>query len=132
MARFYISPLGAPTYTASRLAKEFTAYLTDSAAQDQQLISGVSSSLVDYYDEAEQQSVSASIEPYWQGTGLARLGLAAGQRVHPYDLQVLLGGRSPVTGERIITAQGSHGRRHLKVGKPTLILRESETDRACA
>ena len=126
MARFSITPLGSPTYTASRLAKEFTEYLTASAQLDRTLISPASNLVADYYKDG---SPSNAIKPFWQGSGLARLGLEANQPVDPNHLQVLLSGRHPRTGERIITAQGSNGRRHLKVGEPTLILGSAEPDR---
>jgi conjugative relaxase-like TrwC/TraI family protein len=45
----------------------------------------------------------------WLGTGAARLGLAG--RVDREDFARLLGGRDPRTGERLILATGSAGRR---------------------
>ena len=47
------------------------------------------------------------------------LGYEPGQAVDPDEGQVLLSGRHPVTGERIISA-GSHGCCHLRTGQPTL------------
>ena len=117
LARFSITPLGAPSYSTNRLAKEFTAYLIESAAADQALIANESSALVGYYADKSELA-----DPHWQGSGLARLGLKQGQKVDPRDLELLLSGRHHLTGERIITAQGNHGRRHLRVGQPTLIL----------
>ena len=58
--------------------------------------------------------------PRWSGGGLARLGIRPGEIVDPKELRVLLTGRNPRTGERIISASGSHGRRHLRVGAPTV------------
>ena len=48
--------------------------------------------------------------PRWSGGGLARLGLKTGDTVNTQDLAVMLAGRLPATGERLLLASGSHGR----------------------
>ena len=58
--------------------------------------------------------------PRWSGGGLEPLGFRSGEIVDPEELRVLLTGRNPRTGQRIISASGSHGRRHLRVGRPTI------------
>ncbi len=118
MARYTIAALGAATHVYAALAAEYAAYLTDSAAQDQALIAGPephTASAASYYDRS-----AALAAPQWSGTGLARLGLQAGDPVDIDDLAVMLAGRLPATGERLVSAAGSHGRVHLASGKPTL------------
>lgn len=118
MARFTIASLGAPTHVSAALAEEYSKYLTDSAAQDEALIAGPpagAETAAAYYNRA---AVLAA--PRWSGGGLARLGLRAGDEVNTEDLAVMLAGRLPATGERLLSAAGSHGRVHLAAGRPTL------------
>lgn len=117
MARFTIATLGAPTHVSAALAAEYAAYLTDSAASDEALIAGAppAAGSAAYYRRS-----SALAAPRWSGGGLARLGLRAGDTVNTEDLAVMLAGRLPATGERLLSAAGSHGRVHLAAGRPTL------------
>ena len=113
MARFTIAALGAPTHVSAA----YSAYLTDSAAQDEALIAGSppgAATAAAYYDR------SASLRaPRWSGGGLARLGLKAGDEVNSQDLAVMLAGRLPATGERLLSAVGSYGRIHLAAATAT-------------
>ena len=53
----------------------------------------------------------------WLGDGAARLGLA--DTVDPQALEMLLSGRDPSTGQRLVAARGSAGRSELRVGSWT-------------
>ena len=114
--------LGAPRADTSRLAAELSLYLVESAELDVRLLVGVSlnaqagdaKAVTNYY------AAGGLAAPRWSGGGLARLGIRPGEIVDPEELRVLLTGRNPRTGERIISASGSHGRRHLRVGTPTI------------
>ena len=103
-----------------RVAVEVSAYMVESAASDVFLLTGLRAtpapgqSVVSYYSAGGLEA------PRWSGGGLARLGIRPGEIVDPKELQVLLTGRNPRTGERIISASGSHGRRNLRVGSPTV------------
>ena len=122
MARFSVTALGAPRADTIRLAAELSQYLVESAELDVGLLVGVSldaptadaKAVTDYY------AAGGLAAPRWSGGGLEQLGFCSGEIVDPRELRVLLSGRNPRTGERIISASGSHGRRHLRVGKPTI------------
>lgn len=119
MARFAIAALGAPTHVSPSLAKAYSEYLTDSAEQDEALVAGAAPSAgaqaAAYYEASRSMAA-----PRWSGGGLSRLGLADGDLVDADDLAVMLAGRLPATGERLLGATGNHGRVHLQAGQPTL------------
>ena len=125
MARFAIAALGAPTHVSPALAKAYSEYLTDSAEQDEALVAGsppsAGAQAAAYYDAS--RSLAA---PRWSGGGLSRLGLADGDAVDAEDLAVMLAGRLPATGERLLGATGNHGRVHLRAGRPTLTPADGE------
>ena len=122
MARFTVTPLGAPRANTTQVAAELSLYLVESAELDVRLLVGVSlhaqaddaKAVTDYY------AAGGLAAPRWSGGGLEPLGFSSGEIVDPEELRVLLTGRNPRTGQRIISASGSHGRRHLGVGKPTI------------
>ena len=122
MARFTVTRLGAPRADTTRLAAELSLYLVESAELDVRLLVGVSlhaqagdaKAVTNYY------AAGGLAAPRWSGGGLEPLGFCSGESVDPEELRVLLTGRNPRTGERIISASGSHGRRHLRVGTPTI------------
>ena len=122
MARFSVTPLGAPRADTTRLAAELSAYFVESAELDARLLVGVSldaqaadaKAVTNYYARGGLAAAR------WSGGGLEQLGFCSGEIVDPEERRVLLTGRNPRTGERIISASGSHGRRHLRVGAPTV------------
>ena len=71
-------------------------------------------------NQGDSNRSAALAAPRWSGGGLARLGLRPGDEVNTQDLAVMLTGRLPATGERLLSAAGSHGRVHLAAGRPTL------------
>lgn len=125
MARFAIAALGAPTHVSPALAKAYSEYLTDSAEQDEALVAGAAApagaQAAAYYDASK-----ALAAPRWSGGGLSRLGLVDGDLVDAEDLAVMLAGRLPATGERLLGATGNHGRVHLRSGRPTLTPSDGE------
>ena len=73
-----------------------------------QIPSGVECRLVRYYSDSMEGPGR------WLGLGAAELGLVG--PVNGDDLEAVLAGRHPATGERLVGAQGSSGRRHLAAG----------------
>ncbi len=130
MARFTVTPLGAPRTGITRLAAELSLYLVESAELDVRLLVGVSS----HAQAGDAKAVTAYYAagglaaPRWSGGGLGPLGFSSGEIVDPGELRVLLTGRNPRTGKRIISASGSHGRRHLRVGTPTIDASATEAE----
>ena len=122
MARFTVTPLGAPRADTSRLAGELSLYLVESAALDIRLLVGVSlnAQAGDAKTVTVYYAAGGLAAPRWSGGGLAQLGFRSGEIVDTEELRVLLTGRNPRTGKRIISASGSHGRRHLRAGTPTI------------
>ncbi len=60
----------------------------------------------------------------WLGLGAAELGLVG--EVNGDDLEAVLAGRHPTTGERLVSAQGSAGRGHLAAGTAAIYSRSGE------
>lgn len=58
------------------------------------------------------------------GAGVAEMDLTGD--VDPTHFERILAGRHPVTGERLVEARGSAGRRHLAVGTISLIDQDGE------
>ncbi len=73
--------------------------------------SGGAGSTVRYYSDSVEGA------GWWSGQGAAQRGL--GGEVGRKDLEALLAGRDPATGERIVSAAGSAGRRALRAGEAT-------------
>ena len=122
VARFTVTALGAPRAATTLLAAELSLYLVESAALDVPLLVGVSvdAQAGDAKTVTVYYAAGGLAAPRWSGGGLSPLEFRSGEIVDPEELRVLLTGRNPRTGKRIISASGSHGRRHLRVGKPTI------------
>ena len=89
----------------------FTEYLFAGKARGQQLRQPSDNGVIQYYaDTVEGPGI-------WNGTGARHLGLEG--QIDRDDFESVLNGRHHLTGERLISARGSAGRAHLKVGEPT-------------
>ena len=121
MARFTVTRFGTPRADTTRLAAELSLYLVESAELDARLLVGVSlhAQAGDAKAVTNCYAAGGLAAPRWSGGGLEPLGFCSGESVDPEELRVLLTGRNPRTGERIISASGSHARRHLRVGTPS-------------
>lgn len=113
--RFTITPLGGSRQDLGAVVDAIVAYLrprsagiADTAARD-----GRDGVTLYYADDGEEPG-------RWLGAGAARNGLSG--EVAAAELGAVLSGRDPRTGERLITAQGSAGRRpHLGAGQATKV-----------
>lgn len=117
--RLTVTPIGSTGRSASSVAADVVAYL-EAGKGAQRAGSGLfradvgdgpGGGVVGYYAD--------SIEGpgRWLGRGARRLGLAG--EVDRVEFQRVLEGRHPRTGERLLGARGSAGRRHLGVGSGT-------------
>lgn len=112
-----ITPIGSSPTDVAAAASAYVDYLCGSG----------STALADgTYDIASYYSSGPGFDlvdgpGWWSGGGADLLDLGASP-VEAEVFEALLHGRHHQTGERLISAQGSAGRVHLKAGKPTRLL----------
>jgi conjugative relaxase-like TrwC/TraI family protein len=122
LVKFTVTALGAAAGDGAGSARRIVAYLTGRGPGASRLAVGsfgssssAASAMSGYYRADQLEG-----DGWWGGQGAARLGLA-GAVAGPV-LEPLLGGRHHVTGERLVTAQGSSGRHGLKRGEHTRLV----------
>ena len=111
MGMMSIRAIGSPTASAGSVAAKYVDYLTSGVSTKGQVQAQNIDGTIDYYDSGIEGP------GIWSGHGAHNLGLEG--FVDPEELQAVLSGRHHVTGERLLSAQGSAGRYGLKVGEPT-------------
>ena len=112
--KFSITPIGTDPGDGGSSAKKIVDYLFGKKAAakgERPLMGDDPSKVVTYYGDAIEGP------GHWWGSGAAVLGLEG--QVDEDDLSVLLQGRHHRTGERLLAASGSAGRRRLRVGEPS-------------
>ncbi|MDZ7734463.1 MAG: relaxase domain-containing protein [Acidimicrobiia bacterium] len=117
--RFTITPLGGASADVDRIVAGIVEYLHPKGATPPEPRSASHSGPSAYYADSGEEPGR------WLGRSARAAGLVG--QVHRQDFAKVLAGRDPHTGERLITAQGSAGRRAtLGSGNHTLVGKEGE------
>ncbi|MGH9209052.1 MAG: MobF family relaxase [Acidimicrobiales bacterium] len=109
--RYTVTPLGGAKRSVRQIAAQIADYLIPKDPPSPSEAPGTAGPARYYADGGDQPG-------RWRGRGAARLQLVG--EVDPTEFAVVLAGRDPRTGERLIGARGSAGRRpRLGVGSET-------------
>lgn len=128
--KFTVTPLGGGRGAVAQVVDGIVRYLQPRAASAGRPAAGESEGPSRYYADSSEEPGR------WSGRAAELAGLRG--RVRTDDFAAVLSGRDPGTGERLISAQGSAGRRHdLGAGRHTVTTPEGvrlydEADAAAA